>query len=57
MVAYKRGAVFNNEEMFSYKPFEEAFMVAEINTNEYLRKKERKEALPWDLVDVLISKS
>ena len=55
--AYYNGAIFDSwTELFNPNAYYQAFEKHRIDTNWYLQKKETKENLPWDLIDVGITK-
>ena len=56
--AYYNGAIFDSwTEMFSADAYYKAFEAKGISTSWYLSKKDVKDVLPWDLIDVGISKT
>lgn len=55
--AYQNGAVFDSwAELFNSDIYDKAFEECDINTDWYLSIKDKKEKLPWDLIDTGISK-
>jgi len=56
-LAYKKGARFDAwEERFDFNIWSEAFKDAGIDPNFYLQEKSRDELLPWDFLDIGVSK-
>lgn len=55
--AFKEGAKFDGwKECFKYDIYEKAFKKNKITYKKYLSKKNQKTALPWDKIDVGLSK-
>ncbi len=57
MVAYKRGAIFNDPKHFNFEAYDDAFKITGLDIGLFTGKRDTKEILPWDLVDVGITKS
>lgn len=56
--AYKKGALLDSwSEFFKPEIWKEAFIENGINPDEYTRKREFSEVLPWDFIDVYVNKS
>ena len=55
--AYKYGAIFDrNKKLFNYRAYKKAFKDAGVDTEKELSKRDTKEILPWDNVDIFVSK-
>jgi radical SAM-linked protein len=55
--AYKRGAIFAEwSEFFNYQHWEESFQEAGIDFHPYLEGKPIETPLPWDFIDIGVSK-
>ena len=55
--AYKYGAIFDrNKKLFNYNAYSRAFKDCGVNVNKELSRRDMDAVLPWDNVDMLVSK-
>ena len=55
--AFKRGARFDAwNDYFNWNIWQDAFSECNINPEFYLRQRKKSELLPWDFIDVGLSK-
>ncbi len=55
--AYRKGSIFTEwSEFFNYGDWEESFQEVGINPEDYLKEKPKEVPLPWDFIDVGVSK-
>ncbi|RJO65642.1 MAG: TIGR03960 family B12-binding radical SAM protein [Candidatus Omnitrophota bacterium] len=58
LYAFEHGARFDAwQDMFRFDLWEEAFRINHISPDWYVRERQRQELLPWDFLDIGISKS
>ncbi len=54
--AYKRGAKFDAEKTFNYAYYQVAYLLKGLSVDKVLMKKAPQEILPWDKIDIGITK-
>lgn len=57
LVAYKKGAIFDNDKnLFDYNKYLAAYYLNSFDKEKVLSKKDYKDVLPWDKIDIGITK-